>query len=364
MPVDGDVPWPCAPHTEAKHNIYRRYLERWFPILLAYSNAYPSVTYAEGFSGPGIYSGGEPGSPIIAMRALMDKVSPTKGVARFVFIDDDPRCIDLLKTTLTGAFPDRPRSPRAMPVKIVKGTCAENLEQTLDAVGAWSQPIFANLDSWGNAPVPYRLLRRLAANVSSEVIVTLLPQHFVRFVSSMGAAGDEVFGGDSTWRTVTGLAPEAKSRHILTCYRQALRDAGFQYLLDFELVPRNGQPLYLVFGTGHPLGVKKMKDSLWEVDRTQGVGFRDPRDEQAETLFDITEPQLGPLTRLLVQKLRESGPTTVRDLRSFALFETVYREEHVLKTLRPLLGQGAIEVDGGGRLGIDSLISLASTTAN
>jgi len=363
MPVDGDVPWPCAPHTEAKHNIYCRYLERWFPILLAYENSYPSVTYAEGFAGPGIYSGGEPGSPIIAMRALTAKVPPTKGVARFLFVDDDERCTNMLKTTLREAFPERPRTHHAMPVDIVPGTCATNLEPALDKMDAWGQPIFANLDSWGNAPVPYRLLKRLAANVSSEVIVTLQPQHFVRFVTRMGPAADEVFGGDSTWRSVTELVAEAKSRHILTCYRQALHTAGFEYLLDFELVPRHGQPLYLVFGTGHPLGVKKMKDSLWEVDRTQGVGFRDPRDEQAETLFDITEPQLGPLVRLLVQRLRDNGPTRIEDLRKFALFETVYREEHVIRALKPLADQGAITNDRRGSLRRSSIVALAPTSA-
>jgi three-Cys-motif partner protein len=362
MPVNRQVPWPRDEHTGAKHDIYRRYLERWFPILLNGANAYPSVTYAEGFSGPGVYSGGEPGSPVIAMRALVSKVSATKGIARFVLVDDDQRCVDLLPQKLTAAFPQRPRSEAAMPVKIVKGTCAEKLESTLDEVNAWSQPIFANLDSWGNAPVPYPLLQRLAANVSSEVIVTLFPQHFVRFVSDLGEAGDDVFGGDPTWRTVANLAPNAKSRHILTCYRNALRAAGFPYLLDFELVPRHGQPLYLVFGTGHPLGVKKMKDSLWEVDRTQGVGFRDPRDEQAETLFDLNEPLLGPLTRRLAQKLRDSGPVRVEELREFALFETVYRPEHVIKALKPLAHQGAITIEGGGAIRITSLVSPAPAT--
>ena len=363
MPVAGKVPWPCEEHTGAKHDIYRRYLERWFPILLAGTNAYPSVTYAEGFSGPGVYSGGELGSPVIAMRALIDKVPATKGVARFVYIDDDKRCIDLLQRTLRAAFPDRPRSDASMPIKIINGTCAAQLEATLDDMNAWGQPIFANLDSWGNAPVPYRLLQRIAANVSSEVIVTLFPQHFVRFVSDLGEAGDEVFGGDPKWRTVTDLAPEAKSRHILTCYRKALLAAGFPYLLDFELIPKNGQPLYLVFGTSHTLGVKKMKDSLWEVDRAQGVGFRDPRDEQAETLFDMDEPQLGPLTRLLVQKLHSSGRVRVEDLRNFALFETVYRPEHVIKALKPLVDQGTLEVDGGGAMRRASFVTLMPAAA-
>ncbi|MEH0933214.1 three-Cys-motif partner protein TcmP [Micromonospora sp. CPCC 205558] len=363
MPVKGEVPWACAPHTGAKHDIYQRYLERWFPILLAGSNAYPSVTYAEGFSGPGVYKGGEPGSPVIAMKALVTKVPKTKGIARFAFIDDDERCVDMLGTTLTKTFPERPRTDAAMPVKIVKGTCATHLEATLDEMRAWGQPIFANLDSWGNAPVPYRLLRRLAGNISSEVIVTLFPQHFVRFVSDLGEAGDAVFGGDPTWRTVADLAPEAKSRHILTCYRQALRAAGFPYLLDFELIPRKGQPLYLIFGTGHRLGVQKMKDSLWEVDRAQGVGFRDPRDEQAETLFDIDEPQLGPLTRLLTQRLRNSGPVRVEDLRQFALLETVYRPEHVIRALKPLVDRNALSVEGGGALRRTSIVSLVPASA-
>ncbi|MEU7995844.1 three-Cys-motif partner protein TcmP [Micromonospora sp. NPDC049060] len=359
MPVNGEVPWLCEPHTVAKHNIYRRYLERWFPILLAGANAYPSVTYAEGFSGPGVYSGGEPGSPVIAMRALIDKVSATKGVARFVFIDDDQRCIDMLGDTLRKAFPERPRSRDAMPVRTVKGTCATHLEATLDEMNAWGQPIFANLDSWGNAPVPYKLLQRLAANISSEVIITLFPQHFVRFVTNLGEAGDEVFGGNPEWRAVVDLAPGAKSRHILTCYRKALQEAGFSYLLDFELIPRKGQPLYLIFGTGHPLGVQKMKDSLWEVDRAQGVGFRDPRDEQAEALFDVDQPQLGPLARLLVQKLQKSGEMQVEALRNFSLFETVYRPEHVIRALKPLVDQGTVRVKDGGALRRLSLVSLA-----
>ena len=357
-----DVPWPRDEHTGAKHDIYRRYLERWFPILLTgKQNAYPSVTYAEGFSGPGIYSGGEPGSPVIAIQALTTKVAATKGVARFVYVDNDPRCITMLPDSLRAAFPTRPRSEAAMSVAIKEGTCADTLEATLDAVGAWGQPIFANLDSWGNAPVPYALLQRLATNVSSEVIVTLFPQHFVRFVSERGEASDEVFGGDPTWRTVAGLEPHAKSRHILTCYRNALRTAGFPYLLDFELVPRHGQPLYLVFGTGHRKGVQKMKDSLWEVDRVQGVGFRDPRDEQAETLFDLTEPVLAPLTRLLTQKLRHSGRTRVDDLRNFALLETVYRPEHVIRALRPLVHQGTVAVVGGGPIRKGSCLSLTSS---
>ena len=360
MPVNGEVPWDCAAHTSAKHDIYRNYLERWFPILLSGSRAYRSVTYAEGFAGPGVYKGGEPGSPVIAMRALVEKVQDSKGVARFLFVDDDPRCVAMLRSTLLNAFPSRPRPDTAMPVRIKRGTCAENLETELDQMGAWGQPIFANLDSWGNAPVPFRLLQRLARNTSSEVIVTLSPQHFVRFVSKMGQSGDSVFGGDPSWRQIASLtSPELKTRHILTCYRAALKSAGFNYLLDFELIPPHGQPLYLIFGTSHELGVQKMKDSLWEVDRTQGVGFRDPRDVQAETLFNLDEPQLGPLTRLLETQIRQRGSVSIFDLRKFALLETVYRPQQVIPAVNQLIHNRVATISSGSSsLRISSIVSL------
>ncbi|WP_280494142.1 three-Cys-motif partner protein TcmP [Nocardia farcinica] len=348
MPVDGDVPWPRAEHTAAKHNIYDRYLRRWFPIILS-QNGWDTATYAEGFAGPGVYTDGSDGSPIIAIRAFVEEVSNRSKTAQFLFIDDDQRCVDMLKDQLKRAFPQRPRPPDEMPVVRTKGKCNEKLEAELDRIGAWDGPILAVLDSWGNAPVPYRFLQRLAENKGSEVIITFKPQHFVRFVTDMGEEADDVFGGASDWRQAADLESGDKRRFILTCYRQALKEAGFKFLLDFELVDRRGDVLYLVFGTNHQLGLQKMKDCLWEVDRAFGVGFRDPRDTQSEALFELTEPQLGPLTRLLLEQIGRVPKIRVEDLRTFTLFNTVFRKEHVIRALKPLLNSGAIEIEGGGR---------------
>ncbi|GAA1033649.1 MULTISPECIES: three-Cys-motif partner protein TcmP [Amycolatopsis] len=351
MPVNGPVPWKRADHTGAKHDIYRRYLQRWFPILLGGSNAYPSATYAEGFAGPGVYLDDHPGSPVIAVQAMLDKVPESDAIVKMIFVDDDQRCIESLRHQLTTRFPQRPRTPDAFRLKLAHGTCTETLEPSLDAMHAWGQPILAVLDSWGNVPVTFDLLARLAHNQSSEVIITLGTQPFIRFVSTMGQEADDVFGGDPTWRHIDTMASaQAKRQHILTCYRQTLSTAGFKYLLDFELVDTRGESLYLVFGTNHRRGLEKMKDSLWEVDRIYGVGFRDPRDEQAETLFELTDPALAPLGRLLLNRL-EDAPATgcrVEELREFTLFETVYRPQHVIRTLNQLRANGLIASDEPG----------------
>lgn len=353
MPVKGPVPWPIQPHTAAKHTIYREYLDRWFPILLNKKNGYGSVTYAEGFAGPGVYSGDEPGSPIHAVAALTDTkdVATSNKPTRFLFIDDDPRCIKRLKSELTRRFPQRPRPEHLMPVQIIEGTCADKMESELEQLAAWGQPILAVLDSWGNAPVPHQLIRRLAENPSSEIIATFLPEHFVRFVTTHGPEIDDVFGGTSGWRKVSELAtgPE-KRRFLLDQYRRMLAQTGFQYILDFEMVDASGTELYLVFATTHKRGLQKMKESVWLVDQSFGIRFRDPRDEQDEALFLLDEPETAPLQRLVLAELhRRVGAVRVEDLREFALLETVFREEHVIPALRELRNLGAVEVVGHGK---------------
>ncbi|MCS4255954.1 three-Cys-motif partner protein [Rhodococcus erythropolis] len=347
MPVVGQVPWSKAAHTDAKHKIYRAYLAKWYPILLS-DNGYPSVTYAEGFAGPGVYEDGSPGSPVIAIQALLDtpELEGTKKTTRFVFVDNDPRCVKLLGEQLRTKFPTRPRPPDLMPVSVVEGSCAEAFEPALEAVGAWHQPILAVFDSWGNAPVPYRLIRRLAQNPSSEVVVTFMPQHFIRFVDKLGAEVDVIFGHDSSWRDVAKIQDGSKKKtFLLGKYRKMLREAGFQFILDFELVTKKGESLYLIFGSNHRRGLEKMKQSVWEVDALNGVGFRDPKDEFEEPLFDLNDPHLAPLERMLIERLSSGDSVRVEALREFSLFSTVYREQHVIPALIILRDRNLISCD-------------------
>jgi hypothetical protein len=54
--------WEMEPHTQAKHDILSGYLSAWLPIMSKYNER---LVYVDGFAGPGVYTNGEPGSPII-----------------------------------------------------------------------------------------------------------------------------------------------------------------------------------------------------------------------------------------------------------------------------------------------------------
>src|SRR6266508_3728294 len=67
-----DTLWPITRPTQAKHMILRTYLDAWLPILGAGRHAHEHVVLIDGFAGPGRYSGGEPGSPLIMLEAYLD----------------------------------------------------------------------------------------------------------------------------------------------------------------------------------------------------------------------------------------------------------------------------------------------------
>ncbi len=57
---------PGAHQGEARH--LANYLDAWFPIL---ASVHGRVVIMDGFAGRGVYAGGSPGSPIIALRRLL-----------------------------------------------------------------------------------------------------------------------------------------------------------------------------------------------------------------------------------------------------------------------------------------------------
>ncbi|MGW6194758.1 three-Cys-motif partner protein TcmP [Kribbella sp. NPDC055110] len=168
MAVQNTVPWAADPHTKTKHDLYARYLGKWMPIMVNGWGA--DITYVEGFAGPGVYSDGSPGSPVIALRTLVsDSSIRTKvrsGGMRFVFVDHDQRCIDKLPHELAKAASPVPLAELAqhgIHVAIEKGECEPDLARALTREGAWKRPILAVLDSWG-AGVSFELVKRIADN--------------------------------------------------------------------------------------------------------------------------------------------------------------------------------------------------------
>ena len=93
--------WPLEPHTEAKHAILISYLKAWAAIFSRQGEALGieggPLRFIDGFAGPGIYDKGEPGSPILALNAILDHEVELSAKVRFLFIEKDRRRFESLQ---------------------------------------------------------------------------------------------------------------------------------------------------------------------------------------------------------------------------------------------------------------------------
>jgi three-Cys-motif partner protein len=126
--VPKDTLWPIEPHTAAKHQILRKYLDAWLPILGTYNK---KVVYIDGFSGPGQYQGGEPGSPIIALEAASTHQAKLARELVFIFIEERLDRVDHLKSRIATL-----RLSSQFKIHVEQGTFAEKLTDLLNDLDA------------------------------------------------------------------------------------------------------------------------------------------------------------------------------------------------------------------------------------
>ncbi|MFK3981291.1 three-Cys-motif partner protein TcmP [Micromonospora sp. NPDC050397] len=369
LPTPDGVLWDRDPHTAAKHRVYQSYLNAWFPILLQSVYGSSGVTYAEGFSGPGEYKDGSPGSPLIALRAALNcKAPPTPHrPARFILLEEKRARVRHLSEQLEkvlGTLDPTALAKRGLIVDPKVGVCKDDLLPLLDSHKVWNKPLLLILDTFGSA-VDFALLQTVARSRAAETIVTMQPSQFIRFASDPNHYGDRVFG-PVVWRDVQARSGRAKARYIKEQYRRVLNEAGFKFVLDFELADERNNLLYLVYGTNSDKGVEKMKDAIWAVDPYQGVGYRDPRDPNQETLPIQPLPQTGPLCRLILEYLSQlpNQRATLDELRRFVLIETIFRPGQTLRAVQRLIAEGkATGEPDGKRLTGASVIAVTGVTA-
>lgn len=361
--------WKLEAATAAKHQLYKRYLDAWWPIMLQpiqpSGDERPRVTYVDAFAGPGLYKDDEDGSPIFAIDRLLNhtalsRMNLNRDRVTMLFIERDKSRYEHLRDLIVARFGPPDRLP--IRVEVRHGDAGVDTERFLTELDAWKAPILAIFDSWGNVNIPFELVFKIANVKSSEVITTFGPNWFSRREGMDPEQLDEVFGGNEYWQAAQKEdRPDERWREWLATYRRSLKRAGFDYQLQFKVVPGKGLPLYLVYGTRNDKGVDVMKDAMWTVDGSEGMSFCDPRTRGAVPAgqLDLLHESLqdDELTELLMQRL-EKGPSTVDDLGQWLLCETArWRKKHARAAITKMRSAGLVDVAPAGRVVATSSVS-------
>ncbi|MFD0485155.1 three-Cys-motif partner protein TcmP [Kineococcus sp. GCM10028916] len=348
--------WVMEPHTHVKHVILDRYLKGWFPILSSFAGR---IVFLDGFAGRGRYTGGEVGSPIIALRALLDHAYFDRMRHRefvFLFIEANRENAESLQAVIDEFKAERAPWPSNVKVDVINAAFEDHVTEMVKYLQEQKKklaPTFAFVDPFGYSGLPMALLADLLSYPQAEVFVNFMVGHVQRFVGRDGQqnAIEGLFAlpRDEVVANLDGT--DDRVAQLRSLYKQQLHNvAGFEHVSAFEMKVMNGNVgYYLLHGTKHRMGVKVMKEAMWNIDPTGQYTFSD-RLAGSEVLF-TPEPNLKPLVEALLRDHAGRVAVPVEDLRWYSLLQTPYRETHLTPVLKQLEAENQISVRRLGKWG-------------
>lgn len=342
MTIPKEITWPIDPHTKAKHEILRRYLEAWFPILNKYHSR---LVYIDGFCGPGRYEGGELGSPIIALRTAIDHTQAMRGELVFLFNDNDERRIKHLSQVLESM---RPSIPHNFKVYTKCGLFDKEFSRLLSSIeekGSRLAPTFAFIDPFGFSILPFTLIEKLLKQKQSETFITFMIDSINRWLDHPDPKVRQhivdLFGTDECIRI--GQMSGDRRIYLRTLYQKQLKRTA-KFVRYFEMQDLKDKPIYyLFFASNHRLGHIKMKEAMWRVDPEGEFKFSDATDPCQTALFELDNTPL--LANILYSKFRRRSDVLGQTIKEYVEDETAFLNKHKTIALKRLEEEQRIRVN-------------------
>ena len=272
--------WDAEPHTLAKHCILRTYLEAWGAI---FSNSLfgTELLFVDGFAGPGEYLGGVPGSPIVALNAILDHNRTLSKSVRLRFIELDQKRHAHLAARLAQERARIANSQRVILEEPILGNCEAEVRRLIATRNQHQQtvgPALFFLDQFGYSQVPMSLVRAIMAQPQCEVFSYLNGQRMNAFLGDQTkwASVTEAYG-DESWKPALEMSGPARQEFLINTYTHAIRkQTNTDYVWSFAMFDSNGHLIHwLVFTTNHWKGLFEMKKAMWKADKNGHYRFSD-----------------------------------------------------------------------------------------
>ena len=237
-----------------------------------------SPLYIDAFAGPGVYKDGADGSPIVAIKAVLDHSLDISTPIRMSFIEKDPARCDILRSKLA-KFQDQDRK-RVIVEDVMNTSCQDGLRDLIhrerETFGSL-QSAFIFLDQFGYSAAPMDLIGEIMNGDSCEAFIYLDYTRMNHTLTDLNkqAALTRTFGSQ-TWAEASNLEGKERVAFLRDSYKSALRRAGAEYVWDFEMRGKNDELLsWLFFCTSSDKGLEVMKRAMYRLDVTGNFRFSD-----------------------------------------------------------------------------------------
>lgn len=336
MNEESSVLWPIDPHTEAKHVILRKYLDAWLPIISCHNQ---KIVYIDGFAGAGEYSDEQEGSPILAIKAVREHILPLKAEIRMLFIEKlEDRCNFLQRKIAEMDIPEKIKT------EVVCGEFADVISSILQKgkqKGLNLAPSFIFIDPFGFSGIPLVIIKEIMQNPKCEVLITFMYEEISRFLSlQTNEKHLTATLGTEEWKNVPQSNPTERLEFLHALYRRQLesaKGANIKYVRSFKMKNRfNKADYFLFFGTNNLLGLEKMKEAMWKVDKSGQFEFSDATYKPFQGVLFEKKPNYSQLKNIILKKYIGKNISS-KAIGDFIVMETPFLRSHYKTSiLRPM----------------------------
>ena len=326
----------------AKHEILRRYLGGWFPILSKFNGR---MLYIDCHAGRGRHGKGQAGSPLIALTTLMNHAHRDRILAKtevmFFFLEQNPDHVANLEQELK----DIGTLPKNISAEITRGAYESVLDAELEDLAKREKnlaPSFFFVDPYGFS-IPMVLMRKLLAQPRAELLITFMVRWIDMAVANISQeANMDLLFDVPEWRKLKDIRePDVRHAEMIKLYAKSL---GCAHASVLQMRGEHREHKYsLIHATNHPRGRELMKNAMWKVtpDGSFTIFQSDHPDQQ---ILITPEPNLDSLKGTLMETF--AGREVRYDKLKEWLLPLSWDYPHLNAVLRDLRNDGKINASG------------------
>ena len=345
-------------HSRAKVEFYEKYLERYLPIM-SLTKYVSTINIYDVFCGRGVYENGGEGSPVRAIKAIVEAKKKYPSNTRFILHlnDYDQNNIDSVKQYIAQEVPDYRQYCNVKFASV-------DAESLLDNIANWltntrnDERNLLFIDPYGYKTIHKDTIEKLMRNGKTEIILFLPVSFMHRFKDyALAPEGSESIAPLRNFtedffpeeHPMRNSEEEMNVHDYIDCLKDAFSYGGKYYTASYQIEREKGKFFALFFMTSNLLGFEKILEVKWKLDEEDGNGFvlekASPyvqtslfEDVFAEEKRQQHSQKLRENIMFFLQKPRNNG-----EMYEFVMRKG-YTKAHASAVLKQLQGEGRLDV--------------------
>ncbi|QJD77719.1 three-Cys-motif partner protein TcmP [Spirosoma rhododendri] len=340
------------PHSRAKLSLYANYLEKYLAIM-SVAPKISKIHIFDIFCGTGIYNDGRVGSPILAYENILKVNTFLRGFNNTKIKDTILYVNDINKNNIHNVkqYLDEKERVEGVNIEYNNLDAQDMIERALSIIKTqdYNERNIMFLDPYGYSQIKKETIEKIMNTKKTEIILFLPASHMHRFKDVVQEEEKQAylslrnflydfFPESHPIRTINKVK-KISTREFISHVCDALSMSSKFHSTSFYLQRDQSNYYALFFITNNILGLERIIDIKWDIDRKKGEGFR--LNDMNQSLFDMIgvnielEHELLKLENIVLDRLKIKKTVENIELYLIAL-KNNFRPTHLVKVLRKL----------------------------